>query len=153
MLRKCKSSARTGDHIDLSPDNPHRAGVLEGNLHPAWVVIEGAVNQEEPMTDFRDPNYRDPARPGYRDPDMPAESGSWSGATWGWIAGIALVALVLIFAFSSGRDGDRLARDSNAPPATTGQRSTPPAAPSTGMNPAPSTNPSAPAPAPAAPQQ
>jgi hypothetical protein len=106
------------------------------------------------MTDFRDPNYRDPARPGYRDPDMPVESGSWSGATWGWIAGIALVALVLIFAFSSGRDGDRVARDSNAPPTTTGQRSTPPAAPSTGMSTdAPSMNHPAPVPAPSAPQQ
>jgi hypothetical protein len=102
------------------------------------------------MTDYRDPNYRDPIRPEYRDPDLAADSGgSWSGATWGWIAGIALVALVLIFAFSSGRDADRVARDSNVPPATTGQRSAPPA-PSTSMNTdAPSTN----RPAPSAPQQ
>ena len=63
------------------------------------------------MTDYRDPNYRDPVRPEYRDPDMPVESGSWSGATWGWIAGIALVALVLIFAFSGGRNANQTARD------------------------------------------
>ena len=106
------------------------------------------------MTDYRDPNYRDPVRPEYRDPDMPAESGSWSGAAWGWIAGIALVALVLIFAFSGGRDANRTARDSNAPPTTTGQGSTPQAAPSTGMSTdAPSANRPAPAPAPSSPQQ
>src|SRR3954452_10221178 len=105
------------------------------------------------MTDFRDPNYRDPARPGYRDPDMPVESGSWSGATWGWIAGIALVALVLIFAFSGGRDANQTAPDSSTPPTTPGQRSAPPAAPSTGMSTdAPSSRP-APAPAPSSPPQ
>jgi hypothetical protein len=111
------------------------------------------------MTDYRDPNYRDTARPEYRDPDLPLESESWSNATWGWIAGMAVVALVLIFAFSSGRDADRTATDSAVPPATTGQRSTP-AAPPAGMNteaptmnrPAPAPAP-APTPAPAAPQQ
>src|SRR4051794_40064863 len=102
------------------------------------------------MTDYRDPNYRDPIRPEYRDPNLAADSGSWSGATWGWIAGIALVALVLVFAFSSGREGDRGPRDSNAPPVTTGQRSAPPA-PSTGMSTdAPSTTRPAPTPAPSA---
>ena len=129
-----------------------RFGQRHGNLHPRLAVIDEAVNQEEAMTDYRDPNYRDPARPGYRDSDLAPESDSWSGATWGWIAGIALVALVMIFAFSSGRDGDRVARDSNVPPATTGQRSAPPA-PSTGLNTdAPSMNRPAPAPAPSAPQ-
>jgi hypothetical protein len=101
------------------------------------------------MTDYRDPNYRDPARPGYRDdPNLPVESDSWSTATWGWIAGIAVVALVLIFAFSGGRDADRTATDSAAPPSTTGQRTTP-ALPPSGMNDAPTMN--RPAPAPAAP--
>jgi hypothetical protein len=106
------------------------------------------------MTDYRDPNYRDPVRPDYQNPNMPAESGSWSGATWGWIAGIALVALVLIFAFSGGRNASQTARDSSAPVTTTGQRSAPPAAPSTGMSTdAPSVNRPAPAPAPSSPQQ
>ena len=49
------------------------------------------------MTDYRDPNYRDPNQPGYRDPSYPAAS--WSNATWGWIAGISVVVLILIFAF------------------------------------------------------
>jgi hypothetical protein len=105
------------------------------------------------MTDYRDPNYRDPARPGYRDdPNLPVESQSWSGATWGWIAGIAVVALVLIFAFSGGRDVNRTAIDTSAPPSTTGQRTTP-ALPSGGMNnDAPAMNRPAPAPdTPAAP--
>ena len=102
------------------------------------------------MTDYRDPNYRDPARPGYRDPNAPADSQAWSNATWGWIAGIAVVVLVLIFAFSSGNQ--RSAVDEANPPATTGQRTTP-LAPSNGMNTgAPTARPMpvpAPAPAPA----
>ena len=110
------------------------------------------------MTDYRDPNYRDPARRDYRDPNVvPADSESWSGATWGWIAGFAVVALVLIFAFSSGRDADRSATDSANPPVTTGQGGGTSAPPS-GMNPGaptvsrPAPAPTAPAPVPAAPQ-
>ena len=112
------------------------------------------------MTDYRDPNYRDPARRESRDPDVPVDSESWSSATWGWIAGFAVVALVLIFAFSSGRDANRSATDSANPPVTTGQGSSP-MAPPAGINtgaptmnrPAPAPAPAAPAPAPAAPQQ
>jgi hypothetical protein len=86
------------------------------------------------MTDYRDPNYRDPARSDYRDdPNLATSSDSWSTATWGWIAGIAVVALVLIFAFSGGRDADRTATDTAVPPSTTGQRIAPPA-PSSGLN-------------------
>jgi len=72
------------------------------------------------MTDYRDPNYRDPTRPD-RDPLGGAQP--WSNATWGWIAGIAIVVLVLIFAFGTG--GDRVATDNKSPPATTGQRPAP----------------------------
>src|SRR5262245_32248782 len=61
-------------------------------------------NQEDAMTDYRDPNYRDPNRPGYRDPIAPMDQQAWSSATWGWIAGIAVVVLVLIFAFGGGRE-------------------------------------------------
>jgi hypothetical protein len=107
------------------------------------------LNLEEAMTDYRDPNYRDPARRDYRDPDVPVDSESWSSATWGWIAGFAVVALVLIFAFSSS-DTNRTASDATNPPVTTGQggsRMAPPADPG-----APSMNRPAPAPAPAAPQ-
>jgi hypothetical protein len=76
------------------------------------------------MTDYRDPNYRDPnldpRAPGYRDPLTTAESSSWSMATWGWIAGIAVIALVLVFAFST--PGNQTASNtSSPPPATTGQ--------------------------------
>ena len=92
------------------------------------------------MTDYRDPNYRDPTRPGgYRDPVAPAGS-SWSTATWGWIAGISVVLLILIFAFGMSGDGDRSAKDTTRPPATTGQSSQPPAkapAQAPSMNPAP----------------
>ena len=56
------------------------------------------------MTDYRDPNYRDPDRPPYRDPDVSPAARPWSNATWGWIAGIAVVVLLLIFAFGSGSD-------------------------------------------------
>jgi hypothetical protein len=92
------------------------------------------------MTDYRDPNYRDPNRPGYQEPVVPADPNHWSTATWGWIAGISVVVLILIFAFGMGGDGDRTAKDTTRPPATTGQRTVPPAgAPSQApsMNPAP----------------
>jgi hypothetical protein len=106
------------------------------------------AKQEAVMTDYRDPNYRDPAKPGYRDINAPADSRAWSNATWGWIAGIAVVVLVLIFAFSNGTQ--RTATDEANPPATTGQRTTPATpSPSGGMNNgAPSARP-VPAPAPA----
>src|SRR4249919_2029693 len=107
------------------------------------------------MTDYRDPNYRDPnyrdpARPAYPDANAPVDSESWSSSTWGWIAGFAVVALVLIFAFSSGREANHVASDSTNPPLTTGQGSSP-ASPPAIDNGAPSMNRPAPAPAPAAP--
>jgi len=102
------------------------------------------------MTDYRDPNYRDPNRPGY-DPQVPAGAQPWSNATWGWIAGIAIVVLVLIFAFGSGRDTNQTATDTANPPATTGQRSMP-AKPASGPSTdAPTMNRPAPAPATPAP--
>jgi len=103
------------------------------------------------MTDYRDPNYRDPMRPGgYRDPVVPADPNQWSTATWGWIAGISVVVLILIFAFGmGGSDGNRAAQDTSRPQTTTGQRAVPPAPPATApAEKAPSMNP---APAPPAP--
>jgi hypothetical protein len=104
------------------------------------------------MTDYRDPNnrdpnyrdptYRDPARPDYRDLDTPARA--WSNATWGWIAGIAVVILVLIFAFSGG--SERTANNEANPPATTGQGTT--QTPSGQINSGAPTSRPAPAPAP-----
>src|SRR4051794_3295637 len=69
--------------------------------------------QEAAMTDYRDPNYRDP----YRDPITPnmnrpgMDAGAWSNATWGWIAGICVVVLILIFTFGSGNDRTQTAND------------------------------------------
>jgi hypothetical protein len=105
------------------------------------------------MTDHRDPNNRDPARPVYRDANAPVDSEAWSRSTWGWIAGLAVLALVLIFAFS-GRDTNRIAADSTNPPVTTGQGSTPASPPAMDKG-APTMNRPAPAPAPtpAAPNQ
>jgi hypothetical protein len=98
------------------------------------------------MTDYRDPNYRDPNRPGYRDPAAPVDASHWSTATWGWIAGISVVVLILIFAFGMGGDGDRTAKDTTRPPTTTGERTVPPAPPAQqapSMNPAPAPTPPA----------
>src|SRR3954447_12565012 len=79
------------------------------------------------MTDYRDPNSRDPYRDPLRtDPSVPPDGQPWSNATWGWIAGIAVVVLVLIFAF--GRGGDQIATDTQVPSTTTGQRTLPPPA-------------------------
>jgi len=103
------------------------------------------------MTDYRDPNYRDPNRPGYRDPNIPADPNHWSTATWGWIAGLSVVVLILIFAFGMG-GSNQTAQDTAKPPATTGQRTLPPAPPAGTKSEAPSMNP-APAPAPTPPKQ
>jgi hypothetical protein len=80
------------------------------------------------MTDYRDPN-----RPDYRDPNRQMDGQGWSTATWGWIAGIAIVVLILVFAFGIGGNDERVATDTKSP-ATTGQRSPPPAPP-TGAQP------------------
>ena len=104
------------------------------------------------MTDYRDPNYRDPNRSGYRDPVAPADPNHWSTATWGWIAGISVVVLILIFAFGMGGDGDRTAKDTTRPTATTGQRTVPPAPPAGAPADAPSMNPAPTPPAPPAKQ-
>jgi hypothetical protein len=93
------------------------------------------------MTDFRDPN-----RPDYRDPQLSTDAQPWSSATWGWIAGIAIVVLVLIFAFGTG--SDRVA-DTTSPPGTVGQRTTPPPGPAGPKTDAPTMNRPAPAPSPA----
>ena len=94
------------------------------------------------MTDYRDPNYRDPNRPGDTGTrSLPADPNHWSTATWGWIAGISVVVLILIFAFGMGGDGDRTAKDTTRPPATTGQRTLPPAPPAGAPAEAPSMNP------------
>jgi len=106
------------------------------------------------MTDYRDP-YRDPANPAYRDPNArmsdlnePAGTAPWSTSTWGWIAGAAIAALVLIFAF--GTDRTDVATDQTSPPASVGQR---PAPPATGTVPDAPTAQPAPAPAAPAPQK
>jgi hypothetical protein len=83
------------------------------------------------MTDYRDPNYRNPNNPNDPGPDFGPGARSWSNATWGWIAGIAVVVLVLILVFGSGGDTTRTANDAANPPSTTGQRMAPPAAPAT----------------------
>jgi len=103
------------------------------------------------MTDYRDPNYRDPnlRDPSYRDPNLPPGAEPWSNSTWGWIAGVAVVVLVLVFIFSSGRDTTRTANEPANPPATVGQRSMPPAPPAGPTSDAPTMN--RPAPAPMAP--
>jgi hypothetical protein len=106
------------------------------------------------MTDYRDPNYREPARPVYPAANAPVDSESWSSSTWGWIAGLAVVALVLIFAFSGGRDANHVATDSTNPPVTTGQGSSPASPPAIDNGAPKMSRPApAPAPAPAAPQQ
>jgi hypothetical protein len=109
-----------------------------------------SLNLEVVMTDYRDPNYRDPNRPAYRDPSLPAEAG-WSTATWGWIAGLSVVVLILIFAFGMSGPSDQTAMEPSAPPVTTGQRPTPPAPPAGAPSQAPSMNKADPAPAPAPP--
>jgi hypothetical protein len=84
------------------------------------------------MTDFRDPNYREPNR---FEMDRRADMGS-SGSMWGWIAGAVFLVLVLAVIFGLGGNDSRTAgTNTGSPPAaTTGSGApsgpTPPAAPS-----------------------
>ena len=73
-----------------------------------------------------------------RDPTLPPGGENWSDATWSWIAGIAILLLVLIFAF--GRGEDEVAMRTQAPSATTGQRSPPPPPPTGPKSDAPTMN-------------
>jgi hypothetical protein len=98
------------------------------------------------MTDYRDPNYRES---NYRDPNLPPGAEPWSNSTWGWIAGIAVAVLVLVFVFAGGRDTTRTADEPANPPATVGQRPMAPAPPAGPTSEAPTMN--RPAPAPVAP--
>jgi hypothetical protein len=136
-----------GPHIpnEIKVGGKFRAA-SRGNLQPHPGVVSSRLNPEDIMTDYRDPNYRDPDRPDYRDPRSTADT-AWSTATWGWIAGISVVVLVLIFAFGMSGDGDRTAKDATTP-STTGQRTLPPAPPAGAPSQAPSMNP---APSPTAP--
>src|SRR5436853_2069223 len=73
-----------------------------------------SLTRRQPMTDYRDPNYRDPnyRDPNYRDPmyrDVSTEDQAWSNSTWGWIAGIAVAVLLLVFIFGSSSDTTRTA--------------------------------------------
>jgi hypothetical protein len=82
------------------------------------------------MTDYRDPDHRGGA-PGYSDGG--ASRGRWTSATWGWIIGIALIILVLIFAVGSGNEY-QVADDDAVVPATTGQRQVVPPTPMRGYS-------------------
>jgi hypothetical protein len=75
------------------------------------------------MTDYRDPNLN------RREPPVARDTGGAASTSWAWVAGIVLVVLVLILAFGSGRLTDRSATNKASPPTTTGQGTTPPAAP------------------------
>src|SRR5207244_10790441 len=85
---------------------------------------EGLAEEVKAMTDFRDPNWRnpddtmrrDPSAP--RDPNMDPALRPWRDSTWAWIAGAAVVAIVLMFIFSIGSEPTRTASTdatSNAP--------------------------------------
>jgi len=78
------------------------------------------------MTDYRDPS--NPNRPRRQTP-LTSGTDAATSTSWAWVAGIVLVVLVLILAFGSGRVTNRSATNGANPPVTTGQGSTPPAAP------------------------
>ena len=115
------------------------------------------------MTDFRDNTLRpgDELRPRNPDPrlsdpdlldsaGLPPASRSF-GATWGWIVGAVVLAIIIAFAFSSG-EGPRVATPANSPPVTTDGSATPRTLPSTPGTPRTTTGstmaPTNPAPAP-----
>jgi hypothetical protein len=103
------------------------------------VISARGSTQEAAMIDDRDPNSRGPnmpkfGDPDYRDPSMQPPTRPWSDATWAWIAGIAVVVLILAFVVGS-RTGPNNASNTATPPSTVGQRTTPPAAPTTPASP------------------
>ncbi len=96
------------------------------------------------LTDpFPDRASIDPKDPAFRDPNFPATTPAPSsgGMMWGWVAGFAVLALILVFMFSSG--GNQTADNSAPVPQTSATRTqplSPPAAPTAQRpTPAPST--------------
>jgi hypothetical protein len=73
-----------------------------------------------------DPRFTDPRYSESRFPDRPdtlREEDNWTSSSlaWGWVAGIAVLALVVIFLMSGGPSGTQTAGTNAAPPpATTG---------------------------------
>ena len=91
------------------------------------------------MINERDPNFRtsdDPPDrdPSVRDPRLRPPTPPWttamSDSAWAWVAGIAVVVLVLAFVLSA-RNGVNTAGDNAGPLSTVGQGTLPPAAPNT----------------------
>jgi hypothetical protein len=78
--------------------------------------IQGAKAQGRMEGDMSDPHYTDPR---YGDSQMSAPVGRRSGSTdgtWGWVAGIVVIALIAIFLIA-GSKGVSNNTASNAPPA------------------------------------
>jgi hypothetical protein len=76
------------------------------------VVVAGETEREAFMSDYRNPDPRDPVT----GTDLRVRHMRDSNAMWGWIAGAVVVAVVLIVMFSFGRDDTRMA--ANPPPGT-----------------------------------
>jgi len=97
-----------------------------------------------------DPRYTDPLRsdpsPLQSDPVL-ARDESASGGVWGWVAGIAILALIA-FVVIAGWNGDRNSASNNASPATSTAQRTLPGPSTTGSG---STSPQPMTPAPSAP--
>jgi len=90
------------------------------------------------MSDYRDPNDRFYGNTGYE------PAGRTSGG-WGWIAGAAILVIILAVAFGIGRSPNRVAsNDVGRPPATTHTAPTNPLNPAAnppGLNPPPAAAP------------
>jgi hypothetical protein len=90
-----------------------------------------------------DPNFRDPRLDPAPLPDDDIRNQRLSelnqtNAMWGWIAGAVVLALVLVFAFSSGNNTTETASNVPSPPATTtGAPPTRPAGPPAVITPVP----------------
>jgi hypothetical protein len=96
-----------------------------------------------------DPRLNDPADPRFSDPVVRREQNS--GSMWGWVAGIAVLALIGFIMVAGWNSGPNTTASTNPPPATTAStpmRNVTPPASTTGSG-ATSPRPVAPAPAPA----
>jgi hypothetical protein len=123
---------------------PYQIGTSAAGTSPVlrgFSFLQDGTHVWEPKEiDMSDPRYTDP-----RLSDPVLRRDGRSGGMWGWIAGIAVLALIAFVVIAGWNGSQNTASNNGSPPATTGQ-TTPGASPpsTTGAG---GTSPTAPAPA------
>jgi len=80
-----------------------------------------------------DPRYTDPRYTDSRLSDPVGRRDDSVGGTWGWVAGIVVIALIAFFLIAGGKGVNNNAASNNSPPAAASRMPSGPAPSTTGM--------------------